>query len=272
MSLPALILTRDKRSVTRDDMKMVKTRDFFPADTIIFELRPPFMGNEALDEQNMVDVATEFLKLSSDVSGFIGYDKQKSGILGVMTPGNDPFEQNRDIRIISTLLVGKMSKMCYQLKEIAKMGGLVPPGKDILQHLIRFDTQFRPVKMAPANNNPVNTATNRHVDNMSAEPSTFAPSVNPYIQEMFHTPENKTRDGIAVLIYLRAEQTWSGTELCISSGSTGDHVLTFKPTEGDVVVMNETTVHGVCNAENLAGATTEDQARIILRVSMPYDV
>lgn len=273
MNIPSLFISdQDGRARTRADAPNTIPED----GAVIFELRPPLMELKGLDEQNMLNVCDAFFNPATKQNelngasppapwrGFIGLDKQKSGLIGIMTqslPGLDSGQR----QLMSTELVTQMALMCYELKELAKKQGLVPKGRDIHGELIRFDVQVRDIQVGQFKDSLISPTHGLHRDNMMAMPRNFTPDLSRYIEENFYKGQNRTTKGIAALIYLRAEPNWSGTELCMLD------TLVFKPTTGDVVIINELTPHGVCNAHNLSGATKPGEARILLRLTMPYD-
>lgn len=285
MSIPSLTKLTTGRHITQDDAAMpVRLAEFVDNQSIIFELRAPFMNlidetnTSILDEQNMVDVGFEFLKLSYPVKGFLGWDKTNSAMTCIYAE-QTPYDPNGTGPVVMTMLpylTKKLILMCAELVGIAKKGGLIPEGRSIDGNLIRFDTQHRTIAQPVSSETRIDRWEGLHSDSMSVHPRTFATEQADVVDNSLNTVSNSTREGIAVLFYLRAETSWSGTELCLPYEKGGGHptekVVIFKPTSGDVVIINDTTLHGVCNATHLGGATAEGDKRILLRITMPYDV
>ena len=280
--LPPLLLRRtdNGRIVTNDNsyapaiaVKNDRTRN----EAIIFEVREPAMGRSDVDEARIMEIGKAFLKEGKEIKGFLGVSTNGMTNVGVMSSRFGTREDmwyNETTTAIHQDFADKLMGMCSEMFMLAKVSGLVPKGRNVSGELIRFDVQYRSVTEDVANDvhdDRINRWENYHQDSMWAIPNTFAPELEGKMKN-FRTRVNKTQEGIAVLVYLQSKSKWSGTELCLpDADNTYGGTITFKPTTGDVVVINDTTVHGVCNQENLRGALEPGESRVLLRLTMPYD-
>ena len=282
MALPALLLRTPKgRIITKDDalapVLAVKTEG--PGnDALIFEVREPPMGRSDVDEARILEIGTALLATGKESKGFVGISRDRATNVGVMTSrfGNrgDRWE-NATTEFFSQQFANKFMAMCSEMFALAKANGLVPAGRKVNGELIRFDVQYRKVANTTAtevDDRFISKTSGAHLDGMQIQPVNFAPAISGTEMDIFMKKENKIAKGIAFLVYLQSMQKWSGTELCFPAAKDPEkETITFKPTSGDVVVINEQTYHGVCNDDNLSGADRENQSRVLLRVTMPYD-
>ena len=273
MSVPSLTLLTTGRSITRSDHPepFIVTDGDTPT-AVMFELREPYMaladnsGRLVLNEQNMVEVGLQFLREGAEIKGFIGWNKEKTKKIGSLSK-----QTTKAVHLMEEKFTLKLTQMCTELADYAQRAGLIPRGRFIGGNLIRFDSQYRYVgqKAVLERERDINTLEQVHLDTMQVEPHVFAPEHGPTVVNLFETSSTDTAEGIAVLFYLSADQSWTGTELCLPLKKETDLIL--KPTAGDVVIMNEKTQHGRCNIGNLAGADKPGEHRILLRITMPYD-
>lgn len=281
-ALPTLLLRTDNgRIVTKDDSPApalaVKKDSTGQTDAIIFEVREPVMDRSYVNEARILEVGTAFLASGKEFKGFLGKGKDGTTNVGVMTSRlgtRTDLWDGATTQQIPPDFADKLMGMSLEMFELAKANGLVPKGKEVKGELIRFDVQYRKVENAPANevdDTSIFKIFGAHLDAMWIVPKTFAPNLQDKM-DSFRTKVNNTQEGIAVLIYLQSPREWSGTELCLPSTYDPERdTVTFKPTTGDVVVINDRTYHGVCNNENLKGAQFGEGRRVLLRVTMPYD-
>ena len=233
------------------------------------------MGLDILDEENVLEVGRYFLRFEKPQKGFFGTNKEGTGVLCTHGDQGGVFDATCDANAIPTEMTSNISKMCAQFVRIAEATGLMNEGRHINGNLIRYDMQFRPIDRSGAVfDSPISLHSGLHSDSMQVEPRTFGPGHVQKVNDYFQKTENRTTEGIAVLIYLTAAPEWSGTELClpIAGGDVSAPTpVVFKPVYGDVVIINDKTPHGVCNDAYLRGAQREGEKRILLRFTMPYD-
>lgn len=281
-ALPTLLLRTDKgRIVTKDDSPApalaVKKDSTGQTDAIIFEVREPVMDRSYVNEARILEVGTTFLASGEEFKGFLGKGNDGTTNVGVMTSRfgtRADWWDGATTQQMHPDFADKLMDMSLEMFELAKANGLVPKGKEVKGELIRFDVQYRKVENAPANevdDESIFKIFGAHLDTMWIIPKTFAPNLEGMMGS-FKKKVNPTQEGIAVLIYLQSPREWSGTELCLPDAADPERdTVTFKPTTGDVVVINDQTRHGVCNDDNLKGAPFDGGRRVLLRVTMPYD-
>jgi len=255
-------------------------------DAFVISVRAPYTSPF---EQVTRDVFASFLKLSDDlqenIKGFFG-ERNDGTAIAVWGPDGSargaPYQQNRGGafgsfstsggQILDNGITSNLQTFIITLIEIAKQKGIVKGPLDA--RLVRFDVQRRRVLQQPAVPNRLAWYQNNgHRDTMQAIPEQFYRPVKDLVDKNFKVPENRNEKGIAFICYLRADESWSGTELCIMGDKliTGQYEsIVLRPTVGDIVGINETVSHGVCNAENLKGATKDNEDRVMFRVTMPY--
>lgn len=76
--------------------------------------------------------------------------------------------------------------------------------------------------------------------------------------------------GLSVLIYLKNEPDWIGTELCYVD--CNGNRFAYRPKNSDVIVFNNRTEHGRC-MRNIVGNPGEDhehKSRVLLRFRISF--
>lgn len=271
-----------KLSLTDDNASDIQLKDLMHNESILFEVRQPLMPDFPINQQNILDMGKWFLERKAPLRGYVGMNKEETGWIG-MASSRNPAQlfsvapSDCDGTMCGSLPTEVVSQMVILWSEVyafARARQLVPAGATMSGDLMRFDMQVRDVATTNADPSEVDDVTEgAHTDSMSVK-SSFAPDAHKIVSERFKTIENNNNKGLAMLIYLWANVSWSGTELCLNSSRPGGPSLVFKPTGGDIVIMTENAVHGVCNARKLAGATNVAQdgyQRVLLRFTMPYD-
>lgn len=152
----------------------------------------------------------------------------------------------------------------------AKNNGIIGGDHEANTHLIFADIQTRRANLS----DPMVIDPSLHTDGMTSPMDNWLRTTDTAFVRNVETVNRQlsrpTMGGLSVLIYLKNEPDWIGTELCYVD--CNGNRFAYRPKNSDVIVFNNRTEHGRC-MRNIVGNPGEDhehKSRVLLRFRISF--